>query len=251
MKPNLLDLFHARTGTVCIVGAGGKKTTLYRLASAHPGNVAITSTVLTPPFRKRLGAHSVVEPTERLTAAVAKAAHEHRRVAYATPSDKPARLGGVPPQQIAEIHSKAGFQLTLVKGDGARLRWWKAPSKDEPVIPVSTSVIPVVSARVIGEPLSSQITHRLDEVVRVTGAKRGERITPQHVARLLASERGSLKNVGEARVIAVINMVETPAQIQLAREAAQQALALTDRIEQIVLAKMIAEDPVVEVVTQL
>ena len=42
----LLDLLAARTGLVCAVGAGGKKSTLYRLAEAHrlagTGRVGLT-----------------------------------------------------------------------------------------------------------------------------------------------------------------------------------------------------------------
>ncbi len=39
---SLLDLLDARAGIVCAVGAGGKKSLLRHLATAHPGRVAIT-----------------------------------------------------------------------------------------------------------------------------------------------------------------------------------------------------------------
>ncbi len=248
MTSDLLDLFQARTGVVCIVGAGGKKTTLHRLATAHPGRVGITSTVLTPPFRKRLGAHVVIEEAAKLSATVASVAQKYDRVAYATPCDKKARLGGVAPRQVIEIHAQAGFDVTLVKGDGARLKWIKAPQEDEPVIPPVTVVIPVLSARAMGEPLSEKTTHRLEEFISITGAQHGDPITPELVARLLASGRGSLKNVGNARVIALINMVDTPEQCAMARDAAAQALDLSPKIERVVLARMLDEDPVVSVV---
>ena len=38
---DLLDVLEARAGIVCAVGAGGKKTTLYRLADLHPGRVGL------------------------------------------------------------------------------------------------------------------------------------------------------------------------------------------------------------------
>ncbi len=248
MASDLLELFEARVGVVCIVGAGGKKTTLYRLATAHPGRVGITSTVLTPPFRKRLGAHVVVEEEAKLSAAVASAAQKYDRVAFATPCDKRARLGGVAPRQVIEIHAQAGFDVSLVKGDGARLKWIKAPRDDEPLIPPATVVIPVLSARAMGEPLSEKTTHRLEQFIRITGARRGDPITPVLVARLLASEQGSLKNVGDARVIALINMVDTPEQRAMARDAAEQALDLSPKIERVILARMIDDDPIVAVV---
>ncbi len=248
MASELLDLFQARAGVVCIVGAGGKKTTLYRLAAAHPGKVGITSTVLTPPFRRRLGAHVVVEAKAKLSAVVERAAQTYDRVAFATPCAKRARLGGVAPQQVIEIHARAGFDVTLVKGDGARLKWIKAPREDEPVIPPATVVIPVLSARAMGEPLSNKTTHRLEEFICVTGARYGDPITPAMVARLLASERGTLKHVGDAQVIALINMLDTPEQRAMALDAAEQALELSPRIKRVILARMIDDDPIVAVV---
>ena len=42
---DFVDLLDARSGIVCAVGAGGKKTTLYALARRHPGRIALTTTV--------------------------------------------------------------------------------------------------------------------------------------------------------------------------------------------------------------
>ncbi len=46
----ILDLFQARRGVICAVGAGGKKSTLYNLVARHPGRVALTATVFTAHF---------------------------------------------------------------------------------------------------------------------------------------------------------------------------------------------------------
>lgn len=204
--------------------------------------------MLMPPFRRRLHAHVVVEDPERLTDAVVNAARQHRRVAFATPSEKRARLGGVAPSQVTEITRRAGFDVCLVKGDGARLKWIKAPGDEEPVVPPSTVVVPVVSARALGASLSTKTVHRVEAFCRLTGARDGDAITPEHVALLLASEQGLLKNIGEARVVAVINMVDTPRRRALAQETAERALALSPRIEHVVLSRMIEETPVVDVV---
>ncbi len=248
MTTELLETFYAHNGLVSLIGAGGKKTTLLRLARSHPGRVGVTSTVLIPPFTKQLQAQEVVEPADRLTAAVEAAAFRSRRVAFALPAEKPKRLGGVDPAQVVEIHRRAGFDLCLVKADGARFKGIKAPGAAEPVIPESSVVIPIVSASVFGEPLSEQIAHRVDRIVTLTGAVRGDPIAPEHVARLLAAAQGALQNIGEARVIAAINMVHTAAQRRLARQAAELVLALTDRIDRIVLTRMVDDLPIVDVV---
>ena len=80
-----------------------------------------------------------------------QAADRSRPIAYACPSDKPGRHAGALPATIRAIHDDGGFAATYVKADGARMRWIKAPSSDEPMlVPGADVVIPVVSARSIG-----------------------------------------------------------------------------------------------------
>jgi len=232
----LIDLLAARRGTVCAVGAGGKKTTLYHLALTHPGRVGLTCTVPNTHFPSTLGACVVIAEAADLPAAVLRAAAAHRIVAFAHPSEKRGRDGGVAPDLIAEIQSAAGFDVLLAKCDGARMRWLKAPEDDEPLIPeTATTILPIVSAKAFGEPLTETIAHRLSRVEAVSGAEYGELITPNHVARLLAEERGALKNAGGAVVVPVINMVDNADMEAAATEAARAALQLTDRFDRVVL----------------
>ena len=250
-KPNLLDLCGIDSGIFCAVGAGGKKSTLYRLAALHPGRVALTASVMTHPVPEGLGARVVVAPQPRLLAAVKESVRSHRLVAYAQPSSKRQRLGGVDAARIVEIHRKAGIDLTLIKADGARMRWIKAPGPDEPQIPAEADgVIVVVSARALGEPLSERIAHRVERIEAVTGRKRGEPVTPESLARLLTDPAGLLKGVGRSRVIPIINMVDTPERESLAIRTAQQALRLTSRFAQVILTCMQRAQPVVGVVTR-
>ncbi len=246
----LLEGLGATRGLVALVGAGGKKTTLYRLAQAHPGRVGITATVAIPPFREELGAHVIVAGASALPALVDQA-RQRRIVAFACPSDKPDRLAGLPPALVTRIHASAGFDLTLVKADGARSRWIKAPDPDEPQLPDGVdTVISVVSARAIGERLRDDIAHRSERIGAVTGAQAGDVITPDLVARLLADEQGALKGAGKATIVPLINMVDNDEIAAVARQAARWALALTRRFDRVVLASMLAESPIVEIVTR-
>ena len=110
-------------------------------------------------------------------------------------------------------------------------------------------MLPLVSARIFGQPLTEAVAHRLERVAAVTSARPGERLTPEHVARLLTSEQGALQGVGSATVVPIINMVDDQARHAAARVAAQLALAACPRLTRIVLARMTATDPVIEVVT--
>ena len=245
---DLLELLGARDGIVCATGAGGKKSVLFAIAARHPGRVAFTTTVHSLPPPDSLGARVVIAAAERLEDEL-RFLGAAPFVAYACPGDKPGRLTGVPADRIDALHAALGFDLTLVKADGARMRWIKAPADDEPVLPPGmTTLLPVLSARALGEPLADRIAHRVERLAALTGATPGEPFTPAHAARLLASPDGLLKGAGDARIVPVINMVDDPARQQLATEAAEQALALTDRFDRVVLARLRDANPVVAVI---
>ena len=245
----LLEALAAHSGLVCLVGAGGKKTTLYRLAMAHSGRVGITSTVAIPPFPRTLTAQQVIADDSVIGTAVVEAAARARVVAFAKPSSKSGRLRGLDPSQVTAIFRAAKFDIILVKADGARSRWIKAPEGDEPQLPKEAStVIQVVSARVMGEPLSDRIAHRVERLARVLKIQPGDILTAEHIAHLLASEAGMLKGVGRARVVPLINMVDNEALKDRARQAAARALSLSTRFDRVVLAAMSHPIPWIEVV---
>ena len=244
----LLDALEARRGLVCFVGAGGKKTTFYRLAADHPGRVGITATVHIPFFPKSIDAHPLIAEEATLLPALLEESRRHDKLIFACPSDKHGRFAGLPTSLVSEAHARAGFNVTLVKADGARSRWIKAPNESEPRIPRDAdTVICVVSAQAIGHPLTERIAHRVERIESLCGARAGEPIGAEHVARLLASDEGGLRGVGEARVIPVINMVDDEERRGLATEAAEHALSATNRFDRVVLTSMRRDPPVVDV----
>jgi probable selenium-dependent hydroxylase accessory protein YqeC len=248
-RVSLLDLLEARSGVVCAVGAGGKKSLLKHLALEHPGRVAITSTVFTTYFQENIGFGVAIEADAGLPAAVARL-DPARSVAYACPGDKPERRAGASPATIERIHREGGFAATYVKADGARMRWVKAPADDEPALPAcATTVLPVVSALALGEPLCTRVAHRIERIEQVAGLRENETIRPVHLGRLLASPHGLIKLTEGRSVFPVINMVDDAAREAGAREAAEVALDLCDRFDRVALVRLARrEDPIVAVV---
>lgn len=233
----------AERGTVCLVGAGGKKSTMYALAAGAPGRVVLSST--SHMYRYTEGSvDEVIEVGDRVPRAAASA----RVVAYCGPTDTPQRVGGLREEQLAELAACREFDLMLIKADGARARLIKAPAAHEPLIPAwADTVIALVSARVLGRRLGDGIAHRPERVAAVVGADLATPLTPVHLARLLSSVHGALKGVGRATVVPLINMVDDAALHEQARTAARLALASTTRFDRVVLSVM-KEGRVVEVV---
>jgi len=246
---SLLDLLDARSGIVCAVGAGGKKTLLQWLATHHPGRVALTASVFTTYFQERLGLEVVVDDDERLLPRIRELGAD-RSVAYACPTATAGRRAGVSPATIERIHRECGFDASFVKADGARMRLVKAPDVDEPVIPPAcASVVTIVSARAIGQTFGPAVAHRMDRCATVAGMRSGATITPSQLGRLIASPEGLLKDTEGRRVSPVINMVDDEILETGACEAAEVALALSDRFDRVILTRLNrVEQPVVGIV---
>lgn len=219
---DLVEAFHAEDAAVAVVGAGGKKTTMYALAD-RLDRAVVTAAVRIPIFDQHVARVAVTEsPLDELAAA--------------DPGDFP--LGLVPERESEERYY--GYDASgvddvvaahdgpvLIKSDGARMRDFKAPKESEPQIPSETDVVvPIASAHAVGEPLDEAMVHRPERVVAVAEAAGldvavGDEITPELVATVLASDAGGLKRVPEdATVIPLVNKVDDAADEQVARSIA-------------------------------
>src|SRR5690625_1115145 len=234
MNHELLQTLAATTGIVSAIGAGGKKTTLYRLLQAHPGRVGVTATSFINTFPDTLGAEISIAPSAQLVEQVP--VMQGQRIVYAQPSSKPGRLTGIAPEHVATIHQRGEFELTLVKADGARMRRIKCPETHEPNIPPGTdTVLLIPSALALGRPLDDKVAHRPERVAAVTGRALGEFIQPEDLAAIFSHPQGLLKGTDGCQVVPVLNMIDTPALQDSGRQIAEQALAACDRFDRFVL----------------
>lgn len=225
---------------IAVAGAGGKKSTMYALASRCSGRAGITTTVNCPLPPSELRIHLVVKDEATLMEAVRDTSREYRRIFFAQPGKHVDWAAGIQASLVTRIHDAHLFDTVLVKSDGARRRLIKAPADGEPIYPSGTEmVLYLVSAHALGRKLNSGIAHRLEEFMAVTGASEETIIRPEHIVRLLTSGLGALKGVApEACLVPVINRVDSPARLRQAREIAEQALSKTSRLSGVVLARM-------------
>lgn len=238
-----MKLFHALEfdgGVLCAVGAGGKKSLLHALAlSHHParGRLAMTATARCTPPPEGMFHESIAADGDALGEAVSRSSSA--RVFYAGPQQKPGRHDGVDPGTVRRLHREHGFAVTLVKADGARMRWIKAPAEDEPaLVPDCDLVVPVLSLRALGRPLDEKSAHRPERVAALTGLALGEAVTEPALAALLAHDEGSLRNTAGLRVVPLLNMVDEESTLGAAMAIAQEALSRSDRFDRVVLSRL-------------
>ncbi|MCH8506983.1 MAG: putative selenium-dependent hydroxylase accessory protein YqeC, partial [Ectothiorhodospiraceae bacterium] len=210
---SLFQALEAESGLICAIGAGGKKSTLYTLLENHPGRAAMTATVFTYEPPRSLQAAVVVDEADRLLGRIRDLEAAH--VLYACPAEKAGRLAGPDAETVRTIHREAGFALTLIKADGARMRKLKAPAGHEPSIPdYANRVLVLSSLWAVGQPLSDRIAHRLEQVLECTGQAVGSTITADTIAALYTHPLGLQRNTGDHRLIPVLNMADGPEQQQ-------------------------------------
>jgi probable selenium-dependent hydroxylase accessory protein YqeC len=238
---DIVDALDARRGTTCFVGAGGKKTTMATLAE-RLDHAVVTATVRIPIFDGWVEKVVVTEtPREAIEDATAWP------LGVVPTQERPDRYRGYDPETVADLADTD--HPILVKADGARMREFKAPSDREPQLPSTAStVVPIASAHVVGEPLTDDVVHRVDEVAAITGLDPRDEIRPQDIAAVLASGRGGLKDVpADATAIPLLNMVDDGGLETSARAVAGAIHDRTD-VPRVVLAEMRADDPLVAVV---
>lgn len=226
--PLLCDLIHLPAHPlITIVGAGGKTTTMYTLASelAQHGKRVITTTTTQIFFPKQgeTGTLIVTSETPILLKKIDAAWRHHNHITVARSILSTGKLAGLQPEQPYELLMKSGADAVIVEADGARHRMIKAPAEHEPVIPPQTNVaLLMMSAGAINQPLSAQVAHRPEHVAGVAGINQGDILTPSAIARLMTSDQGAFKNIPESAVTYLLITHAT----MTSREAIQELISL-------------------------
>lgn len=244
---DLVDALDAEGAAVAIVGAGGKKSTMYHLA-ASVSRAIVTATVRIPIFDPHVERVVVTDDPVATLDGTLPAVSPLGLVPEREGTD---RYRGFDPATVDRLIATSSGVTILVKADGARMREFKAPGTNEPRIPSRSGVVvPVASAHAIGEPLNAEVVHRVDAVREVTGLDRGDPITPAAMATVIASPDGGYKGVPEgATLVPLINKVDDGGFEARARRVAEAILARCDA-PRVVLTRLSARKPVVDVIAR-
>ena len=168
---------------VAVVGAGGKTSTLWRLADGLSGKVVITTTThLGLDQINKADQQIFIEPEDDLTNV--DWMHSSRIVSITGPAVDGHRLSGLTPEQIDrlfQISKDHNFSI-LIEADGARMLPLKAPGEHEPVIPGWVdAVIVLAGMSALGKPLDDKSVFRVKEFSTLSGIPEGEPITAEGI----------------------------------------------------------------------
>ncbi len=209
-----LDPTHA--DIVALVGAGGKTTTLFRLAEeiVAGGHRAVTTTT-TRIFAAQMAyapAHLHVEGDQIDWGQLEQKLARHGHCLLVTTFDGPKAVG-VSPAVVDELARRAadlGIAAVIAEADGSRHLPLKAPAAHEPVIPDSTTLlVPMLGLTAVGLKANDERIHRATQVQALLGIDASARLTPAHLARLLIHKLGGAKGKPEAaRLLPLLNQAD-------------------------------------------
>lgn len=241
----LPHLFNISDGAlVAIVGGGGKSSLMFALANSLPNSRVVTTTT-TRIFAAQMSISPVTRfydetgDEDAFFKSVSDALDAHGQclvVGSVGAGSNVEKAFGVPADLPARLLARPDVDIVLVEADGSRMRPIKAPAEHEPVIPLGTTlVVPVVGIDALNGRLS-EIAHRPEKMIALGIADHPDGLTAADIARLLAHPNGGLKGVPDgARVIPLLNKVETADQRAIAHKIAQLALRQSPRLEKIII----------------
>jgi probable selenium-dependent hydroxylase accessory protein YqeC len=228
---SLLPSLPARGAVLAFVGAGGKTSGIYALATelaARGAQILVTTTTmmydpireggraldgieLVPQFAPAADRTSppIAASREREAARIGARAARGRTLLVAS-GTVPAegKIRGIDPDVVALL--APAFDFVLVEADGSRRLPVKAPGPAEPVMPPGADlVLGFIGLDCLGTPIAADTVHRHELFAGLVGARAGEVITASTLAALAAVGDGLFKSApGPARRLVVLNKAD-------------------------------------------
>jgi probable selenium-dependent hydroxylase accessory protein YqeC len=247
----LAEAFDLRRGEMAaLIGAGGKTTTMFRLAKELRDQgwkvLVTTTTKIFKPSKPHIDRLFLVDDAEAL-ARTCRAIAAPVVIGAGASVSQDGKLFGLPAPWLDQLNDGKLFDAILVEADGAASRSLKVPGDGEPVIPARCQLtIWLMSVGVLGKPLDAAWIHRVEIAAALLYCPAGDIIDEERVVQLVRHPAGCWKAIPPAsRKVAVINQVDGPEDIPPATSLGKKLLAFG--AERVVLTSYKNEEPVREV----
>jgi molybdenum cofactor cytidylyltransferase len=218
---------------LAVVGAGGKTTALFRLASEYSSAVIVTTTTHLGRVQSALAdRHIELDDLQKLEQIEAEGWSDQTLLLTGPPTLDDERLQGLNPEMLERVLSlvvRSSIPL-LIEADGSRRLPLKAPSDIEPAIPgFVDGVIVIAGLQGLGKPLDEQTVHRPEIFARLSGLQQGDAISTNALNRVLSHPQGGLKNIPTgARCMALLNGADNSVLQKEGRRLAERLLEKYD-----------------------
>jgi probable selenium-dependent hydroxylase accessory protein YqeC len=234
---------------ISLIGAGGKTTTMFRLAEEMRDQgckVLVTTTTQivrpTKPHVDRLFLVDEIQALIDLSGDIAAPAI----ISAGCGINQDGDLQGMPVPWLDRLNREARFDVILVEADDAEFGLLKIPDEGEPLIPQSCqATIWIVAVTEIGKPLSDAWVHGSARARDLLGLPADARVSEDILVQLLQHRNGCLKGIpSTSRKIALINQADSPAEMAAARALGDKLQKLG--FERVVITSYANAEPVIQ-----
>lgn len=238
---SLININLERNEMICLVGAGGKTSTMFRLAgelSAKGKKVLVTTT--TAIYYPEEGQYDSIVVSEEETADIFLSKDTEGITMLGRRVSSEGKLLGVNPLFLDDVFSKGIFDYILVEGDGSKGRPVKAPAEHEPVIPkTATMVIGLIGLDCMGKAVCADIVHRPEIFCGLLGCSDGDAIDAEMLHKLIIHREGLFKAAPiQAKKYLVLNKADSEKERTAAADVIQKLLDSSFALKGIIVASM-------------
>jgi molybdenum cofactor cytidylyltransferase len=202
------------TPSIAFVGAGGKTTAMFQLASVlrvAEGPIIVTATTRLGAWQIPLADHHIIAESP---APIEAMEHSLSGITLITGSIENDKTTPITEYLLDWLHEFCGYHdlPLLIEADGSKQKPLKAPAEHEPAIPEFVDqVVYVVGLSGLGKPLTKEHVHRPEIFSHLSGLNLGETITAASLIRVLTHSAGGLKNIPpRALRCLLLNQADTP-----------------------------------------
>lgn len=182
---------------ISVVGAGGKTSTMFRLAQelkALGKKVLVTTTTNIAFSETSQADHLILDGLKDIFFLSRVETGTIACLGSGVLNDK-GKVEGIDRELVDEIYQKHLFDYVLVEADGSKRRPIKAPAHYEPVIPRETTrVVGLIGLDALGKSITEDYVHRPNLFCSITGKKMGDIIDRKCLTDLILSGNGLFKD---------------------------------------------------------
>ena len=233
---------------VSLIGAGGKTTTLFRLAKELRdlgGKVIVTTTTkIFKPTKPHIDRLFIVDDLQALVDVCAEIAAP-AIIGAGCAVDGQGELLGMPTPWLDRLNHDGAFDAILVEADGAASRLLKIPADNEPVIPESCqATVWIVAIKILGKPLTDEWVYGAARARDLLGVPADARINEEILLQLLHHKNGCLKGIPAAsRKLALINQADSAAEMAAAQALGEKLHGLN--LAKVVITSYASAEPII------
>ncbi|MGZ8443581.1 MAG: selenium cofactor biosynthesis protein YqeC [Candidatus Binatia bacterium] len=233
---------------VSLIGAGGKTTTLFRLAKELRDQgcklLVTTTTKSSKPTKPHIDRLFLVDDVQALLDVCADIAAP-AIIGAGCGVNREGELLGMPAPWLDRLNLDGAFDAILIEADDAASGLFKIPADGEPVIPESCqTTVWIVAIKILGKPLTDQWVHGSARARELLGLPAQALVSEEILLQLVQHEEGCLKGIPPAsRKLALINQADSPAEMAAAQALGEKLQKLN--FDKVVITSHASAEPII------